>query len=64
MIIEDHFNSAKNMLDRGMIKLNTDQDDAAIDAFAAAYSAVREIIDHAWRLKCEKALSAKPPKGN
>jgi len=64
MNIEEYYHIAKNSLDQGMIKLNTDQDDAAIDCFVTAGSAVREILDHAWRLKCKAALAAKPPGGS
>jgi len=62
MNIEQHYTNAKNNLELAMVKLNTDQDDEALEAFVSAYSEVRELLDHTWRLKCNKALAAKPPK--
>lgn len=64
MEIRTHYNEAKRFIDLGMIKLNSDQDDGALNAFAAAYTEVRELLDHAWRLKYKKALESAPPGGN
>jgi len=62
MNIEHHYNNAKNCLDLGIVKLNSDQDDSALEAFASAYTEVRQLLDHTWRLKCKRALAAEPPK--
>jgi len=62
MEIREHYYSSKNMLERGMVDLNKNDEDAAIIAFVAAASAVRELLSHTWSLKCKKALAAKPPK--
>jgi len=62
MTIEEHHKSAKNMLDRGIAELRASHYDSAINFFIAAASAVRQILEHTWRIKCEKALHTKPPK--
>lgn len=62
MNILDHYNSAKKMLDRGIREVESNHEGSAINFFVAASSAVRELTDHTWQLKCNKALAAKPPK--
>jgi len=64
MNIEHHYTSVKNYLELAMVKLNTDQHDGALNAFASAYSEVRELLDHTWHLKCKKAQESAPSGGD
>lgn len=64
MNIENHVENSKKALDLGRERIATGDFDTAIQLFASASSDVRELINHAWRMKHGAALDASPPGEN
>ena len=64
MNIENHVYNSKKALDLGQERIASRDFDSAINLFAAAYSEVRQLMEHAWRMKREAALAAQLPGEN
>lgn len=64
MKIEEHIEFSKKALDLGVESIASNDFEVAIHCFASAYSDVRQLMDHAWRLKRQAALAASPPGEN
>lgn len=64
MKINEHFENAKKALDLAQDNLNAGNFVSAIQLLASSYSDVRELMEHAWRMKREAALCASPPGEN
>ena len=60
MNIENHVVNSKKAIDYGQAKLNAGDFDSAIRLFSSAYSDVRQLMEHAQRMK-RKAVLAKYP---
>lgn len=60
MNIDDHIENSKKGLDLGRERIASGDYDSAIHLFASAYSDVRELMEHAWRMKRKDALAANP----
>lgn len=60
MNIENHIYHAKIALDIVRDKVPEDDYDAAFTMLCNVMTDTRELIEHVWELKSEKALSASP----
>lgn len=57
MKLEDHFGNSKKALDMAQDMITSEDYDSALNLLSAAYSEVRELLDHTWRLKRYALLS-------
>lgn len=64
MNIENHVANSKNCLDLAKEKLDVGDFDQGIVELVMAYSNVRALLEHAWRLKRAKVLEEQPPGEN
>jgi len=63
MNVENHVYNSKTCLDLGQASIESHEYDTALAMLAKAYSNVRQLMEHVWKLK-RSASAAERPAGD